>query len=132
MKYKTLLLLGTTLLLTACDLLTNRKSLSDNISDDSVKKLTTPVKDEVIITKPKVKPKIKQIQIPLQFKRKVSLVINETLPLKSVLYEVAKQLGINIQIDPAITSNIIFMANNKPFIEVVDAICDIADLRYTI
>ena len=132
MNYRSLLLLSTTLLLTACDLLTNKKSLSESVSDDSVKTLSSPIKDEIIIPKHKVKPKSVPIKIPSRFKRKVSLLINESLPLKSVLYEVSKQLGINIQIDPAINSNVIFMANNKPFIEVVDAICDIADLRYTI
>lgn len=132
MKYYSIILLSTMLLLTGCDLLTKNKSLSEQVSDESVKKLATPIKDEVIIQKPKVKQKEIKIQIPKKFEKKVSLVINESLPLKSVLYEIAKKLNINIQIDPAINSNIIFMANNKPFIEVVDAICDIADLRYTI
>ena len=132
MKYYSLLLLSTTLLLTACDLLTKNKSLSEKVSDESVKKLVSPVQDEIIVSKPKIKLQQNKIKIPKKFEKKVSLVINESLPLKSVLYEIAKKLDINIQIDPAIDSNIIFMANNKPFIEVVDAICDIADLRYTI
>ena len=132
MKYYSLLLLSATILLTACDLFTKKKSLSENISDDSVKKLASPIQDEVIIPKPKIKPKQNKIKIPKKFEKKVSLVINESLPIKSVLYEIAKQSKINIQIDPSIDSKIIFMADNKPFIEVIDAICDIADLRYTI
>lgn len=120
------------MLLTACDLFTKKKSLSENVSDDSVKTLASPIQDEVIIPKPKIKPKQHTIKIPKKFGKKVSLVINESLPIKSVLYEIAKQSKINIQIDPSIDSKIIFIADNKPFIDVIDAVCDIADLRYTI
>lgn len=132
MNVRSILLLSTLLLLTACDVLNDKKSLSGSISDESVKKLASPIKDEIIFPKPKVKPKYNKIQIPTKFYKKVSLTVNESLPLKSVLYEIAKQLKINIQIDPLINSKVIFMADNKPFIEVVDAICDIANLRYTI
>ena len=127
-----LLLLNVILLTTACDLLTQYKSLSEKVDDCSIKQLASPIQDERIQTKPKVKTIKPIVEIPQKFKRRVSLLINETLPLKSVLYEVSKQLNINIQIDPDINSNVIFRANNKPFIEVVDAICDIANLRYTI
>ena len=127
-----ILILSSITLLTACDILNDKKSLSESISDDSIKKLASPVTDERIVPKHKVKHKYNTIQIPKKFYKKVSLTINESLPLKSVLYEIAKQLKINIQIDPSIDSKIIFMADNKPFIEVVDAICDLADLRYTI
>ncbi|MBR1944066.1 MAG: hypothetical protein IJ848_01155 [Alphaproteobacteria bacterium] len=133
MNSRLILLLSTMMLLTACDILTDKKSLSESISDDSVKKLASPVKDEVIMkTRSIIKTKQNQIQIPKKFYQKVSLTINESLPLKSVLYEIAKQLKINIQIDPSIESKVIFMAENKPFIEVIDAVCDIANLRYTI
>ena len=37
-----------------------------------------------------------------------------------------------MQIDSSIDAKIIFTANEKPFIEVIDAICDMADLRYSI
>ena len=132
MIIRSILLISTVLLLTACDVLNDKKSLSESISDESVKKLASPIKDEIIFPKPKVKPKYNKVQIPKKFYKRVSLTINESLPLKSVLYEIAKQLKINIQIDPSINSKVIFMADNKPFIEVVDAICDIANLRYTI
>ena len=132
MNFKTPLLICFTLLLTACDLFVKKKSLSENINDCSLKQLASPIREEVIKPKPKLKQVKHIVQIPEKFKRKVSLTINEVLPLKSILYEVAKQLNINIQIDPSIESNIIFIADNKPFIDVVDAVCDIADLRYTI
>ena len=127
-----LLLINVTLLTTACDLLTKYKSLSENVDDCSVKQLASPIPDEKIKTRPRIPVRQPVIEIPRKFKRKVSLVINEALPLKSVLYEVAKQTKVNIQISPDINSNVLFRADKKPFIEVVDAICDIANLRYTI
>ena len=126
------ILFYSTILLTACDNIIDTKSLSKNISDESIKTFTEPIHNEINPIPLKVQPKENPIVIPERFKKKVSLVLNESIPIKSVLYEIASKLNINMQIDPTIASHIIFRANNKRFIEVLDAICDIADLRYTI
>ena len=120
--------------MTACDKVVENKYLSSKINDKDVKTLTTPVEnDREIENFPKQK-KIKQpeIIIPDVLKQHVSLSLNEKLPIKNVLYEVAKKLNIDFQMDPSIDTRIIFSAHNRPFISVLDAVCDMADLRYSI
>lgn len=60
----------------------------------------------------------------------VSISVNQTVPLRDALYELAQQAGYDIELDPRITGSIIFSAKDKPFDEVVDRIADIASLRY--
>ncbi len=60
----------------------------------------------------------------------VSVSVNQTIPLKDVLYEVAEQADYDIELDPRIRGSIIFAARNRPFDEVVDKISQSAGLRY--
>jgi general secretion pathway protein D len=107
------------------------KYLSADINENAVKTLITPVDEEDEEAIP-YKSRKKVVIIPDELKQSVSLSLNENLSVKSVLCETAKKLGINFQIDPAIEAKIIFQARKKSFIEILDAICDMANLRYTI
>ncbi len=60
----------------------------------------------------------------------VSVSVNETIPLKDVLYELAQQANYDLEIDPRITGAIIFSAKNRPFDEVMSRIADLAGLRF--
>ena len=60
----------------------------------------------------------------------VSVSVNQTVPLKDVLYEAAEQANYDIELDPRIKGSIIFTARNRPFDEVVDKISQSAGLRY--
>lgn len=60
----------------------------------------------------------------------VSISVNQTIPLREALFELAKQANYDVQLDPRITGSIIFTARNKPFDMVIDRICEIAGLRY--
>jgi len=60
----------------------------------------------------------------------VSISVNQSVPLKDVLYELAQQANYDIQLDPRITGSIIFTARNKPFDQVIDQISESANLRY--
>lgn len=60
----------------------------------------------------------------------VSVSVNQTVPLRDVLYEAAEQADYDIELDPRIQGSIIFTARNKPFDEVVDKIAESAGLRY--
>lgn len=118
--------------LCGCDKFASNRYLSKNIDTNSIKELTAPT---LPTYRPKKFPQLTRIskpKIPVKFKQPISLTLNETLPIKSALYEVANRLNINMQIASDIDARIIFRANNQPFIEVIDAICDIANLRYTI
>lgn len=105
--------------------------MSSDITGDSVRDMVSPIEDEIEAIDQNQQEEQK-IVIPEILKQEVSLVLNENLSVKSVLCETAKKLNIDFQMDPGIDARIIFRANRKPFIEVLDAISDMADLRYTI
>lgn len=60
----------------------------------------------------------------------VSVSVNQTVPLKDVLYEIAEQADYDLELDPRIKGSIIFSARNRPFDEVIDKISESAGLRY--
>ncbi|MDB2682951.1 secretin N-terminal domain-containing protein [Alphaproteobacteria bacterium] len=60
----------------------------------------------------------------------VSISVNQTVPLRDVLYELAQQAEYDIELDPRITGAIIFSAREKPLDEVIGRISDMAGLRY--
>ncbi len=128
--YKSILFIA--LILLGCDKISEDKYLSKNMNTSSMNELTAPILPTDRQKKPPQIPRASKPTIPVKFRQPVSLILNETLPIKSVLYEVANKLNINMQIASDIDARIIFRANNQPFIEVIDAICDIANLRYTI
>lgn len=61
----------------------------------------------------------------------VSISVNQTVPLRDVLFELAKQADMDLELDPRITGSIIFTARQRPLDEVVSRIADMAGLRYT-
>ncbi|MCD8493865.1 MAG: secretin N-terminal domain-containing protein [Alphaproteobacteria bacterium] len=60
----------------------------------------------------------------------VSISVNQTVPLRDVLFELAQQADFDLELDPNIAGSIIFTARNRPLDEVVDRISEIAGLRY--
>ena len=60
----------------------------------------------------------------------VSISVNQTVPLRDALFELAKAADYDIELDPNISGSVIFTARNKPFDEVVERISDAAGLRY--
>jgi general secretion pathway protein D len=60
----------------------------------------------------------------------VSVSVNQTIPLRDVLFELAGQANYNLQLDPRITGAVIFTAREKPFDSVIEQISDMAGLRY--
>lgn len=62
----------------------------------------------------------------------VSLSINQSIPLREALFELAKQADYDIELDPRISGSIIFTARNRPLDEVIDRICEVSGLRYKV
>lgn len=60
----------------------------------------------------------------------VSISVNQTIPLRDVLYEIAEQASYDVELDPRIRGSIIFSARNRPLDMVIDRIAEIAGLRY--
>lgn len=60
----------------------------------------------------------------------VSVSVNQTVPLRDVLYDLANQADYDIELDSRITGAVILTARNKPLDVVVDKIARMAGLRY--
>lgn len=66
------------------------------------------------------------------FEKKVSLSITETLPLKKVLPELARQVGVNLQLDPKIEDKFYFNTTDERFIDIIEQLSALGEWRYVI
>jgi len=83
--------------------------------------------------KPKtVKAKPQQPPLNDAFKKNISLSLSESLSLKQVLPEIARHQGIDLQLDPGIEEKVVFHATEQPFVDVIQQLCELANLRYKI
>lgn len=62
----------------------------------------------------------------------VTVSVNRTVSLRDLLFELAEQADVDIELDPQIRGSIIFSAKDRPFNQVVERICEMAGLRYKI
>ena len=62
----------------------------------------------------------------------VSVSVSESISLKNVFVELARQAGVDLQLDHTIDAKIIFTAQNRPFIEVIKSMCEMANLRFNV
>lgn len=62
--------------------------------------------------------------------RLVTISVNEEVPLRDVLVELAQQANVGLELDPRISGSLIFNVRQRPFDEVIGRIADMADLRY--
>lgn len=60
----------------------------------------------------------------------VSISVNQGVPLRDILYELAEQADYDIELDPRIRGSIIFSARNRPFDQVIERIAESSGLRY--
>lgn len=76
----------------------------------------------------KVQPQI----YPKAMHQKLSISVSENIPLKNVFVELARQAGVDLQLDHKIDAKIIFTAQNRPFIDIIKSMCDMANLRWDV
>lgn len=122
----------TILMLTSCRELANRTEINKKITPEDLKTLTT--------TPNPIVPQIKKIPIetekkplfPPNFYKTVSISVTENIPLKPILSELARQVKIDLQLDRDIQSQVVFQATDRPFIEIIEDLCELTDLRFRI
>lgn len=56
---------------------------------------------------------------------------DSNVPVRDVLIELARKVGVDLDLDPKVQGGVIIYAKDRPFSEVIDRICDMANLRYT-
>lgn len=86
-----------------------------------------PIKPKPLVKNPNQEP-----QPTSAMKKKVSLSLTEALPVKDAFLELARQADVDLQLDPRIDEKVTFSAKNRPFIEVIDHLCDLTKLRHRI
>jgi len=62
----------------------------------------------------------------------MSFSVNQEVPLKDVLIELAKAAKLDIDLDQGIEGGVIVSAKNRSLIEILDRVCDMGNLRYTL
>jgi general secretion pathway protein D len=110
---------------------------SVSMSHSDMNTLRSPVEDweeEPIKIRPKSRPfkTNPSPSLPKNFQKKVSIQINDSVPLKEAIQRVALQCGVDLQMDPSIQSRILFSAQDRSFYEVLQDICQLADLKLTV
>lgn len=100
-----------------------RDALASRMPDVSDK----PV-DEASI--PEMKPYMATPSDKLKPMPLVTINVNNTVPLRDALYEIAEQAGYDIELDARIKGSVIFSARNRPFDQVIERISETAGLRY--
>ena len=133
-----LLLACFTLPLSACDLAKNQlkadrsgnKEIQD-YRDGLAERL--PEVDELEATNagvPAMQPYIAHGSEDMRSMPLVSISVNQSIPIRDVLFELAEQAEFDLELDPRIRGSLIFTARNRPLDEVVERISDMAGLRY--
>lgn len=62
--------------------------------------------------------------------RRVSIAVTETTPVRDILIELSRKAGVDLEMDPRISGGIIMTATDRPFIDVVERIAELAELRF--
>ena len=60
----------------------------------------------------------------------VSIAVDETVPLKDVLIELARKAEVDLELDPRIEGGVILTMRERPLREVIERIADLAGLRF--
>ena len=60
----------------------------------------------------------------------VTVSVNQTVSLRDLMYQLAEQADVDLELDPQIHGSIIFTAKDRPFDQVVQRISEMAGLRY--
>lgn len=81
---------------------------------------------------PALNPYISQSSTQQKAMPLVSVSVNRSVPLRDIFYQLAEQSNMDIELDPRIRGSIIFTARQRPLDQVVERICDMAGLRYSI
>ena len=80
---------------------------------------------------PDLRPLVELPPLPSPAERKlVSLAVNETVPLRDVLIELARKAEVDLELDPRIEGGVILTMRDRPLREVIERIADLAGLRF--
>ncbi len=109
----------------------DHQSLMPKIDKIEAKELAQPTASvPQTATVKKIPQKKEAIKLPKIMYQLVSVSVSENISLKNVFIELARQAGVDLQLDHTIDAKIIFTAQKRPFIDVIKSMCEMANLRY--
>lgn len=127
-------ILGLSLVLASCNMAQNQLTFdrSGNLKQEDYRSALSPrpmpeAADNSIPDLQSVVATPEDLKLPAPL---VSVSVNQTVGLRDLLFELAEQAGVDLELDPQIRGSIIFTANERPFDQVVDRIAEMAGLRY--
>lgn len=132
---------GAVLLLSGCDLAANYQKTDrgsnmefQDFRDGMAERLPDPAEgkgeDGKAAAIPALQPYVSTQTQGIKPMPLVSVAVNQSVPVRDILFELAEQADYDLELDPNIRGSIIFTARNRPFDEVVDRIASMAALRY--
>jgi MSHA type pilus biogenesis protein MshL len=131
--YRIAYLITVAVALVGCRELANRTEINPPITPKDLKTLTsTPDPISPRITRNKQPETIKPPTYPANFYNTVSIAVTENIPLKPILSELSRQAKVDLQLDCDIKSQVVFQATDRPFIEIIEDLCELTDLRFRI
>ena len=126
--------------LSACDLATNALKADreagmemQDYKDGLAPRMSDTDEDQAASepgTIPELQPYLADSSERMKAMPLVSVSVNQSVPIRDVLFELANQADYDIELDPNIKGSIIFTARERPFDEVVKRISEISGLRY--
>lgn len=136
-----LLCAGAVLLLSGCDLAANYQKPDrganmemQDFRDGLAERLPDPAEgkgeDGKSAAIPALQPYVSTQAEGMKPMPLVSVAVNQSVPVRDILFELAEQADYDLELDPNIRGSIIFTARNRPFDEVVERIAGMAALRY--
>ncbi len=131
--YRFFIMLSLTIPLIGCRELSNRVEINPKMTSADLKTLTeAPSTDEEPQTRETPPPIDTKPTYPKNFYQRVSLSLTENIPIKPFLSELARKVAVDLQLDPSIQSQMFFQATDRPFIEIIQDLCDLTGLRYSV
>lgn len=135
------LLLGCATILSSCELATNYtkpdrgadmeiQDFRDGLAERLPEADENSTKEKSDAGIPELQPYVMTSAEGIKPMPLVSVSVNQSVPIRDILYELAQQADYDIELDPNIRGSMIFTARNKPFDQVIDRIAKVAGLRY--
>lgn|GEM_PF-3845954 len=120
------------LLLNQCSELVKDQRLQPVTSASDLKKLSAPPANFQPIQEDFLPQKRQKITFSTEFNKPVSIEISEDTDIRNILKTLGDSIGIKINFLIPETKGLNYSASQKPFIHLLDDICDAMNLRFSI
>ena len=120
------------LLLNQCSELTKDQRLQPVTNAEDLKKLSAPPPNFHPIQEDPLPPKRPKIAFAPELNKPVSVDISDDTDIRSILKTLGDSLGLKVNFLIPETKGLNYSANQKPFIQMLDDICDALNLRFSV